>query len=274
MGARLRRARLRRSATGLLSRRLGSSRLSRHAFGAAGLWITVLRPRYPQSSIHALAEARVAAKHERMATLHSTPPPTTHLWWRDVDRPIRLSTFDPIPADDFSVLSLGEQDKGLLVTIQGRVRTADGLSTPELRVAALSTGLPPGSVLIYDTALWIHVGGTPPARTEISHRLRITPPRGVILRRIALPDDATEVIGGREVQSLARAVADVARLRPVPVARRALWEGFARGVTPLTLGVDLETRLGQAAVGRPQARRLIDEVWADYQATAGRVGCA
>lgn len=206
-----------------------------------------------------------------MTTTHETPPPTSHHWWRPHDPPFHCGVEEPFPEQDTEVLPVGIDDRGLLIELRGRLWPVAALQTPQQRSEAISLGLPPGSVILFESALWVHLGGNPPDHVEVSHTLRISPPRGVTLRRIDLPAHTIVRVGQRPVECLVRAVADIARLRSPHRAYRALWEGFAHGVTPLMLGVDLETRRGQAAVGRPQARELITQVWAEYEATAGRV---
>lgn len=206
-----------------------------------------------------------------MTTSHDTPPPTSHDWWRPHKPSLGFGVEEPFPAQDTEILSLGTHDRGLLVELRGRLWPADALQTPQQRSEALSRGLPPGSVVLFESALWVHLGGSPPEHVEVSHALRISPPHGVTLRRMDLPTHAIVRVGQRPVQSLVRAVADIARLRSPHRAYRALWVGFAHGVTPLMLGVDLEMRRGQAAIGRPQARELITQVWTEYEASAGRV---
>lgn len=109
------------------------------------------------------------------------------------------------------------------------------VATPALRAAALADRVPRRAVLARAAAVWVHLGGAPPARVDVawSDRLR---PRDV------------QRIGGLRVTALHRTALDVLAHEPPDVAGPLLHRLVAAGVSPDRLRVELAAAAGRRGV--------------------------
>lgn len=166
-----------------------------------------------------------------------------------------------LPAQDMQVLRCAGLDARLLVNILGNLQPADTLRSAEGRMRAVAAALPCPGVLLAGTALWVHVGGTPPDTLEVclpgGRRSRLP---YLVTRRGRLPHCDTTVIGGITCATIARAAVDIARLGPPVQAVQAVMTARDHGVSRVRLLLTLNHCRGAASRGCPRARHIIESV--------------
>lgn len=166
-----------------------------------------------------------------------------------------------VDEEEARLLRCADLDKRLFATVLGRPYPLDLLSSPEGRVAALEPELPARGVLLASTALWVHTGGIPPHQLVIGVADRDRGRwRRHTLHRTVLPHADLVTIGDRACASLARAAVDIARTAPPAQAVRALLAARTAGVSRIELRLALSHCRGAAAVGRPRAERIIEQL--------------
>lgn len=125
---------------------------------------------------------------------------------------------------------------GDLVLLHRDVALPRGVApTPALRAAALGDRVPGRAALARATAVWVHLGGEPPARVDVVWSERLHP------REV-------HRLGGVRVTALHRTALDVLAHEPSDVARPLVRRLVAAGVSPERLRVDLAAAAGRRGV--------------------------
>lgn len=150
---------------------------------------------------------------------------------------------------------------------------ADPLGGTGERAAALGLLVPPGAIVGFATAAWLHTGWTPD-RTPLDHVDVIIAPgvarsggSHVRLRQVRVAPEHVVSLGGVEATSLARTAADLAREVPAGDLVGALDALAARGLD-LDQVLDCLTTMRYCRHVRPARHRLL--AWAETRAMAWR----
>ena len=166
----------------------------------------------------------------------------------------------PLGPRELAVLRCRGLDERLLERVGALAIPRDLLGTPGARARALAAVMPDGGVVIRDTAVWVHLGGQPPATIQVAHPDRRGRTRTLSYSRMVSPTAEIEAVGGVPCATLARAVVDVTRVAPPVRAVEAVIRARDAGLTRNRLEVALLTCRGAACRGGPRARRIIDAV--------------
>ena len=166
----------------------------------------------------------------------------------------------PLGPRELAVLRCRGLDERLLERVGALAIPRDLLGTPGARARALAAVMPDGGVVIRDTAVWVHLGGQPPATIQVAHPDRRGRTRTLSYSRMVIPTEEIAAVGGVPCATLARAVVDVARVAPPVCAVEAVIRARDAGLTRNRLEVALLTCRGAARRGGPRARHIIDAV--------------
>ncbi len=147
-------------------------------------------------------------------------------------------------------------------------RAADLPSTPALRAASLATWVVADGALSHESALWVHLGGTPPALVHVTspRALRNARPQ----RRFycaQIPVTEAQEVGTTRVTTRIRTACDLARRMPPHGSTTAL-DTFTR-VQRIAALLDAPGELEEARSylerlhrqpGRPAAKTLFSQI--------------
>lgn len=151
------------------------------------------------------------------------------------------------------------RDGGLLRHVVAGVHVpADVEDSPTVRARACAAGgLPAGAVLSHRSAAFVHAGGAPPARVEVTVPRRGGGTRGaplVVHHGLPAPSDVADV-GGVAVTSAVRTAVDLARSLPEEEAAAVL-AGWPPGLLDVPAALERVTTPSRAPHTR-RARRVL-----------------
>lgn len=141
---------------------------------------------------------------------------------------------------------------GHLVRLRGEVALPAGVrATPALRAAALAPLVPPRCAVARAAAVWVHVGGAPPARVDLvapSGGRVPEPAPGRAAAATALPDADVVLLGGVRVTTPRRTAVDLLSHDPPERALPLVARLRAAGVDPARVRADVAAASGRRGV--------------------------
>lgn len=174
----------------------------------------------------------------------------------DTDPPCTAARLPPTPlvhpADVGAVAWHLLLRDGHLVRLRGDVALPAGVrATPALRAAALAPVVPPRCAVARAAAVWVHVGGDPPARVDLvaprGARVPAAAP-GRVATTAALPDADVVVLGGVRVTTRRRTAVDLLSHEPADRALRLVARLRAAGLDPARVRADVAAASGRRGV--------------------------